>query len=106
MKVKVNRALLYGLYHVNFEVGNFSVEEVTKMEKFGVPMISMVWNTSGGSSAGKIPLNKISPGLDAVFATEEQAIGYEQTVMNQIKAAVEALRAKKDEYSRSSEFEL
>lgn len=35
MKLKVNRQLSGGLYHVDFSVGDFSSEEVAKMGSFG-----------------------------------------------------------------------
>lgn len=106
MKVKVNRELRNGQYHISFEVSNFAVEEVTQMQKFGVPMINMRWNTAAGATTGPVALNKITPTYDAFFNNEQQAIDYEQQVMNQIKAAIEALRTKKDNYSTSTEVDF
>lgn len=39
MKVTVNRQLTAGIYYVSFKVGEFSPDEVAKMQSFGVPNI-------------------------------------------------------------------
>jgi hypothetical protein len=43
MKVKVNRRLSSVFYHVNFEVGEFTAEELQKMASFGIPQINLQW---------------------------------------------------------------
>jgi len=106
MKVKVNRELLAGVYHVNFEVSSFTVDEVTKMQKFGVPTINMKWSSPQGPKTGPIPINSITSRYDAVFSLEKQATDYQGDVLSQIKTAIEQLRLKKDEYSLSTEVDF
>lgn len=107
MKVKVNRQLSSGDYHVNFEVADFTPEEVTKMGSFGVPRINLQWQSkSTGRMAGHIPLTQISKGYDAVFNTETDAKKYEEGVLSEIRAAMQRLRESQDKFSSSEEVAL
>ncbi|MGD1106113.1 MAG: hypothetical protein ABR865_03650 [Terracidiphilus sp.] len=106
MRVKVNRLLSAGKYHVNFEVGDFTPEELAKMSSFGVPMIGLRWASQAGSSAGSIALNQISKAYDAIFVSEQEAKKYEEGVLAQIRVTMERLRTSKDEFSSSQEVEL
>jgi hypothetical protein len=74
MKLKVNRLLSAGKYHINFEVADLTPIEVSKMAGFGVPLIDLRWNTQ----AGKIPLDQINKTYNAVFGSEQLAKEYEQ----------------------------
>lgn len=106
MKVKVNRQLKAGKYHVNFEVSDFTPDEVGKMSSFGVPTIEMVFTTAAGQTRSNVALTQISSSLNASFGTEEAARAYEQKVLTQIRAEVERLRDSKDAFSSSQEVEL
>jgi len=48
MKLKVNRLLSQGRYKVNFEVSDFSQDELSKMSSFGIPKISLKLNNANG----------------------------------------------------------
>lgn len=106
MKVKVNRSLSSGVYHVNFEVGHFTPEEIAKMESFGAPTITLRWTTSNGKSIARIALNRIANVYDATFDTEAEAKKYEEAVLSDIRTALERLRQRNDEFSSSDEVEL
>jgi hypothetical protein len=107
MKVKVNRQLNAGAYHVNFEVADFTVEELKKMGSFGVPQIQLQWINPGiGRTSSAVPLNRISQQYDAVFNTEIDAKKYEEGVLNQIRGAMQRLRESQDKFSSSEEVAL
>src|ERR1035437_1839835 len=106
MKVKVNRLLSAGKYHVNFEVRDFTPDELGKMSSFGVPAIDLRWVSGSGPVAGRIALNRINIGLDAVFDTEQQAKEYQDQVLDQIRTTMEYLRVSKDDFSSSQEVEV
>jgi hypothetical protein len=106
MKVKVNRQLSAGKYHVNFEVGDFATEEIAKMSSFGVPTITLRWTINNANSLGPVGLTQINRGLDAIFDSEQAAKKYQEDVLAQIKAAIERLRGSKDEFSASEEVNL
>jgi hypothetical protein len=107
MKVRVNRQLSAGVFHVNFEVSDFTAEELKKMGSFGVPPINLQWRTSGGNRAsGVIPLNQINNGLDAIFNTEADAKKYEEGVLAQIRDVMTRLRESQDKFTSSEEVAL
>ncbi|MFL6314531.1 MAG: hypothetical protein ACJ71W_20695 [Terriglobales bacterium] len=106
MKVKVNRRLSAGTYHVNFEVADFTTEEITKMSSFGVPKIQLQWTKGGSKYGGSISLNQISREYDSVFDTEDEARQYEKGILIQIRAAMERLRESQDKYTSSDEVAL
>jgi len=106
MKVKVNRQLSAGQYHVNFEVAGFTTDELSKMSSFGIPLINLRWGAGNAVTKGRIALNKIVSGYDMAFPREEDAREYETQVLAEIKAAMEQLRASKDVFTASDEVEL
>jgi hypothetical protein len=108
MKVRVNRKLSGGYYHVNFEVGDFTPDEVQKMGSFGVPNINLLWGggVSKPRNSGQVPLNQISNTYDIAFTDEAEAKKYEETVLKQIRDAVERLRESQDKFSSSEEVSL
>jgi len=108
MKVKVNRRLTGGFYHISFNVSDFTSEEIQKMESFGVPNINIKFG--GGPNmtiqARAHPLNQINGSFDAAFPTEEDAKKYEEGVVEQIRSAVQRLRERQDKFSSSEEVAL
>jgi hypothetical protein len=108
MKLKVNRKLSGGYYHVNFQVADFTSDEVQKMASFGVPQIALRWGGGPGNPnyTGPIALNQISTQHDAAFQVEDEAKKYEENVLNQIRAAVQRLRDSQDKFSSSEEVAL
>jgi len=107
MKVKVNRQLNSGIYHVNFEVTDFTSEELVKMERFGIPYIKLLWKRpTGGVAEGRVPLNTINRNYDAPFYTEEEAKNYEKDVLTQLRAVIQNLREQEDKYTSSDEVAL
>jgi len=107
MKVKVNRRLSAGFYHVNFEVADFTSDEVLKMGSFGVPQVNLMWG--GGAAqlnAGKIALNQVSKAYEVAFKNEAEAKKYEETVLSQIRDAVQRLRESQDKFTSSEEVAL
>jgi hypothetical protein len=106
MKVKVNRRLSGGKYHVNFEVGQFSPEEIRKMESFGVPTIKMEFSNSQGTFGSVRPINQINSLPPASYDSEEEAKSYEADVISQLRIAVQRLRESQDKYTSSEEVAL
>ena len=106
MKVKVNRALSQGKYRINFEVGGFTSDELSKMASFGVPTISMKWMNGTTLTTSPIGLNQISNGLEAVFPSEELAKQYEDQVLTQIRNSMQSLRERNDGFSSTQEVDL
>jgi hypothetical protein len=106
MKVKVNRQLSGGKYHVNFEVSDFTPEELGKMASFGVPMISLRWGAPPQLSAGSVAITQINKTQDATFSVQEEATKYEAAVLGSIESSMRRLRESKDEFSSSREVEL
>jgi len=107
MKVRVNRQLSGGYYHINFEVSDFTPDEVQKMASFGVPQIRLQWG--GGRKnigSGAIALNQINKSYDMSFDNEAEAKEYEEAVLNQIREAVKRLRDSQDKFSSSDEVPL
>lgn len=103
MKVKVNRLLSAGKYHVSFEVSDFTPEELAKMSSFGAPMIEMQWTNNNGVNISSVSINRITNNLVAVFPTQDQAEQYQAKVLGQIQKAILNLRERKDEFSKSDE---
>jgi hypothetical protein len=107
MKVRVNRALSAGSYHVNFEVSDFTPQEVEKMQKFGVPAVQLRRAAAGGANTVmSVPLNEINRRIDATFNDEQEAVKYEEGVLRQVKAGVQRLRDSEDKFSSSNEVEI
>jgi hypothetical protein len=106
MKVKVNRLLNAGKYRVNFEVSDFTPEELAKMSSFGVPGIDLKLSSATATVGSRIPLNQINKSMEAVFVTPELATAYVEGVLTQIKASMQRLRESKDVFTSSLEVEL
>jgi hypothetical protein len=106
MKVKVNRQLNAGEYHINFEVGDFTADEVKKMSSFGIPSIGLRWTQNTGNRSMAIPLTQISKVYDASFQNESDAKKYEESVLNQIREAMQRLRESQDKFTSSDEVAL
>jgi hypothetical protein len=107
MKVKVNRELNGGKYHVNFEVGDFTPDELAKMSSFGIPIINLVWTAAqGGLISSGLPMTKVGKIYDAGFDTEQMAQEYVDDVVKQLRVAIQRLRESKDDFSSSQEVEL
>ncbi len=105
MKVKVNRQLSAGQYHVNFEVGDFSPDELAKMSSFGIPYIRMRWNNPN-PTVSSLPLTQINTRYDGIFSTESEAKDYEKDILDQIKGAMDHLRESQDKFSSFEEVDL
>lgn len=88
---------------MNFEVSDFTPEELGKMSSFGVPPISMRWTTPNGPTIGQVPLNQIQRGLTAIFDDEDSAKKYEMGILVQIQREMERLRENKDKFTSSDE---
>jgi hypothetical protein len=106
MKVKVNRQLSQGQFRINFEVSDFSPEEVAKMGSFGVPLISIVHQRNNVPTRTNLPLNQIGKTFEAVFSEGASAKKYEDEVLAQIRKALEFLRESKDTFSSSEEVSI
>jgi hypothetical protein len=70
MKVKVNRVLTSGKYHVSFDVSDFSAVEVAKMQSFGVPGIKLRFTANNAPGSAVFPITQVSKRLDAIFNDE------------------------------------
>lgn len=106
MRVKVNRLLTAGKYHVNFEVSDFTPDELAKMSSFGVPTIEMRLSSAGGSTVVRYALNQINKSHNSIFGQEAQAREYENSVLEQIRSAMNRLRESKDGFTSSEEVDV
>jgi hypothetical protein len=108
MKVAVSRQLSGGRYYLSFQVGEFTQEEIIKMNSFGVPPINLQWLEPPNNNvrAGGIPLNQIGRNYRAGFPTEEAAKEYEKSVLAQIQAAMQRLRESKDDFTSAQEVQI
>jgi len=106
MKLKVNRELKDGLYHIAFAVSDFSPDEVKKMQGFGVPLIDILHGTPSGRQGLKLQITQVAPGYRASFPAEEQAKAYEDKVVSQIREAMKSLRERTDEFTSEQEVEV
>jgi hypothetical protein len=107
MKVRVNRLLSAGKYNVSFEVSDFNTDELKKMASFGVPAIRLRWiSPENSTTSGLIAITQINKQLNAVFSTEMEAKDYEESVLTQIRNAIQFLRESNDGFSSSQEVEL
>ncbi len=107
MKLKVNRKLNNGHYFVDFTATDFTTDEISKMESFGIPTIDVRYTgPTGGTIAGRVAITKLSPQFRASFNTEEAAAEYQEKVVSQIREAMKALRERKDDFSSAQEVEV
>jgi hypothetical protein len=106
MKLKVNKVLKSGAYHVNFEVSDFTSEEIAKMESFGIPVIKMKIQNPNGTNNVSMGLTQIQPRFNAVFDNEQLANDYQNSVIEQIKSELEKLRQSQDKFTSTQQVEL
>jgi hypothetical protein len=108
MKTTVNRQLRGGFYYVSFRVGDFTSEELGKMESFGVPTITI---RDGGPPSSipqqlRVPITKIGDRFNAGFKSEEEAKQYADSVLDEMRTAMKRLRELKDEFTSTDEVNL
>jgi hypothetical protein len=107
MKLKVNRKLSSGKYLVDFTAADFTPDEISKMESFGVPSIDIQFLNSGGArAAARIGITALSPQYKASFNVEEEANAYQEKVVNQVREVMKALRERKDNFSSNQEVDV
>ena len=106
MKTTVNRKLQGGVYYISFAFTEFTPDELEKMGAFGIPVIEVQYGVPPNRIKSRIPLNQIGPHYNAGFFDENEAKTYEQSVLNQVRAAMEALRKRKDDFSSSEEVAI
>lgn len=106
MKLRVNRVLSGGLYTVDFSVGDFSADEVTRMKSFGIPVINMMTGSPNGRQPLRTQITRITPQFAMSFATEDEAKKYETEVVSQIREAMKAIRQRTDDFSSAQEVEI
>jgi hypothetical protein len=106
MKLNVNRVLSGGLYSVSFSVGDFTADEVKKMESFGVPHIKIMQEGPGNRRTFMHPLNRIGLQIRAVFSTEQEANSYQENVLGQIRQSMKDLRERTDDFTSTQEVDV
>lgn len=106
MKVKVNRQLGSGQYSVSFDVGEFTPEEIEKMNKFGVPTINVKFMSQGSQKNGRIALTQLTSNLVAIFSDEADAVEYQSALLTSIKQAIDSVRMREDNFTGSEEVTL
>lgn len=106
MKVKVNRQLSGGRYHISFEVSDFTADELAKMESFGVPTVRLQWLAQNSHYAANVAINQISKKYVAVFGAEPEAKEYEEHVLNELRTEIQRLRESQDKFSSSEEVPI
>jgi hypothetical protein len=106
MKITVQRKLLGGLYIVGIRVSEFSDEDRQKMATFGVPHVNVRWGPPNDQSQGVALLTKLDDTYTAGFVSEREARQYEEKVLADIRAAIESLKKKNDEFTSTDEVTL
>jgi len=106
MKVTVNRSLKGGVYYVSFKVGEFTPEERERMEKFGVPGLTVLNGPPTNRAQGVAYLNSMNPSNAAGFGTEIEAKGYETKILDQMRKMMASLRDKKDDFTSAEEVNI
>jgi hypothetical protein len=106
MKLIVHRQLSGGIYVVDFSVSDFTPEEVKKMESFGVPVINMMHDGPNNRRPLRLQLTRMAPQFRASFLAEDEAKAYEDQVVTQIRAAMQTLRERKDEFTSTQEVDV
>jgi hypothetical protein len=87
---------------VTFIVSDFTSEELDKMQKFGIPVITMMrTNLARGRQTFQTAITQINATLVASFPTEEEAKRYEEEVINQIRTSMAAVRQRNDDFTSS-----
>lgn len=106
MKISVGRRLSGGTYLIGFAVSDFSADERTSMEKFGVPMITMYRLIAGRYFEQSVAITALGTEATIGFPTAEEANKYEEKVMTQVREKLEALRQRKDDFTSTKEIEI
>ena len=95
------------MYWVEFTATDFTVEEVKKMQSFGVPQIDILFGPNPNQRQPvKVQLTQLSPSYKVNFPNELDAKGYVDRVVTQVRAAMETLRSHKDDYTATDEVTL
>jgi len=96
---------------VRFAVTDFTAEELSKMQSFGVPIIRLMRliNIAGRG----ITRQNFNQGVTQInensvmqFDTEAEANDYEKDVLEQIRQVMTSLRDRKDEFTSSEEVDI
>jgi hypothetical protein len=106
MKARVNRSLQGGIYNVSFAFSDFTQEELTKMKSFGVPTVQVKVGLPPKQATVNIAINQVQQAHVASFISEEEAKNYENVVLSQAKAGMDALRQRKDEFTSTAEVDI
>jgi hypothetical protein len=106
MKITVYRQLAGGIYNVSFKVGEFSQEEVGKMQSFGVPSMPVKDGVFPQQITHMLPLTQVTERFKAGFKTEQEAKAYETEFLERARKFIEELRARKDEFTSTNEVAL
>jgi hypothetical protein len=105
MKVRVARELVEGRYQVTFQVGEFTSEEVKKMSQFGTPTITLIRTLNSQNTRFNAPITQV-PQMVAAFPNEQSAKTYQDEVLQQLKSAIDNIRAREDNFTSTEEIAL
>ena len=105
MKVRVARELVEGRYQVTFQVGDFTSEEVKKMSQFGTPVITLIRTQNNQNTRFNAPITQLPQSI-AAFPNEGSAKTYEDEVLQQLKTAIDNIRAREDKFTSIEEIAL
>ncbi|HEY4934881.1 MAG TPA: hypothetical protein VII23_25205 [Terriglobales bacterium] len=106
MKVIVNRQLSGGLYYVSFKVGDWTPEELSQMQSFGVPNIPLRMGPPLAATVMTIPMTRITDKYQAGFKSEPEAKAYEESTLGLLRVAVASLREKTDKFTSTAEVDI
>ncbi len=106
MKLKIDKKIEGGVYIVYVLVSEFSQDEQEQMKRFGPPWVSVHPNKVlfRRTSVDKIPIDVINHQFR--FGEEDAANEFVEEMKNRIKEAMEALREKKDNFTKEEEYEF
>ncbi|MGB8989340.1 MAG: hypothetical protein WCC37_22270 [Candidatus Sulfotelmatobacter sp.] len=105
MKVRVSRFMRGGICFVGFESIEVTPDDNSRFQKFGVPAVQILLG-NGPRTAFPVPINSLNPSHTAGFANPDEARGYEERVVADVKRLYENIRDKRDEFTSTHEVDL
>ncbi len=106
MRLNVEKNLIAGKYRLKVEVAELSTEEKQQIEKFGAPWVSIAPKTVWFASKYRDELHLDQINHEFEFTNESDANLFIEALTQSIKRAITELRAKKDQFTGSKEYDF
>ncbi len=106
MKITVNRELKGGVFYVSFRIGDFTPDELQKMQSFGVPSVPIKAGVGPKAIPYILGVNQVSEKFKAGFSTEEEAKQYEDGVLSRVREEMKQLRERTDNFTSTAEVDI